>query len=173
MKGQISNRETVGGGVKGPTLQSSHITEWYYVQHDDVKRRVCEALLETAKVALKGRSKKFQYLLSDMALQIMEIDGDEFAESDYGLLVDNSEGLQKLNNQLDTLAQAAMQNQLADFSTIMKMYTSVSLAEKTTYLGKEWKRYAAKNATVTPGWNSVEARGDRKGKCFQTTRIAI
>jgi len=96
-------------------------------------------LLETAKVALKGRSKKFQYLLSDMSLQIMEIDGDEFAESDYGLLVDNSEGLQKLNNQLDTLAQAAMQNQLADFSTIMKMYTSVSLAEKQRILEKNEK----------------------------------
>ena len=137
-EGQISNRETVGG-VERATLQSSHITEWYYVQHDDVKRRVCEALLETAKVALKGRSKKFQYLLSDMALQIMEIDGDEFAESDYGLLVDNSEGLQKLNNQLDTLAQAAMQNQLADFSTIMKMYTSVSLAEKQRILEKNEK----------------------------------
>lgn len=134
-EGQISNRETVGG-VERATLQSSHITEWYYVVHDDVKKRVCEALLETAKIALQGRSKKFQYLLSDMSLQIMEIDGDEFSESDYGLLVENSEGLQKLNSQLDMLAQAAMQNQLADFSTIMKMYTSVSMAEKQRLLEK-------------------------------------
>lgn len=71
-----------------------------------------------------------------MSLQIMEIDGDEFSESDYGLLVENSEGLQKLNSQLDMLAQAAMQNQLADFSTIMKMYTSVSMAEKQRLLEK-------------------------------------
>jgi hypothetical protein len=57
-EGQISNRETVGG-VERATLQSSHITEWLFVQHEDVKKRVLECFLETAKIALKGRSKKF------------------------------------------------------------------------------------------------------------------
>ena len=63
-EGQISNRETVGG-VERATLQSSHITEWLFTIHDDVKRRALECFLETAKAALKGRSKKFQYILSD------------------------------------------------------------------------------------------------------------
>ena len=58
--------------------------------HDDVKKRVLECLLETSKVALKGRSKKFQHILSDHSLKVIEIDGDEFAECDYGLMVDNS-----------------------------------------------------------------------------------
>ena len=48
-EGQISNRETVGG-VERATLQSSHITEWVFVTHEDVKRRVLEAFLETAKI---------------------------------------------------------------------------------------------------------------------------
>ena len=34
----------------------------------------------------------------------MEIDGDEFAEADYGLIVDNSNNIQELNSKLDTLA---------------------------------------------------------------------
>ena len=42
---------------------------------------------------MKGRNKKFQYLLSDNSTKIMDIDGDEFAESDYGLVVDNSNGI--------------------------------------------------------------------------------
>ena len=57
-EGQISNRETVGG-VERATLQSSHITEWVFVTHEDVKRRVLDCFVETAKIAMKGRNKKF------------------------------------------------------------------------------------------------------------------
>lgn len=128
-EGQVSNRETVGG-VERATLQSSHITEWLFFTHDDVKRRALECFLETAKIALKGRSKKFQYILSDNSMRIMDIDGDEFAECDYGLLVDNSNAIQELQQKMDMLAQAALQNQALNFSTIMKLYNSSSLAEK-------------------------------------------
>lgn len=128
-EGQISNRETVGG-VERATLQSSHITEWLFFIHEDVKKRALECFLETAKIAMKGKSIKFPYILPDSSEQLMEIDGDEFAEQDYGLLVDNSNRTQQLNQQLDTLAQAALQTQALDFSTIMKLYSSSSLAEK-------------------------------------------
>ena len=128
-EGQISNRETVGG-VERATLQSSHITEWLFITHDDVKRRALECFLETAKIALKGRNKKFQYLLSDGSMKVMDIDGDEFAECDYGLVVDNSNAIQELQQKMDMLAQAALQNQTLNFSTIMKLYNSSSLAEK-------------------------------------------
>lgn len=128
-EGQISNRETVGG-VERATLQSSHITEWLFITHDDVKRRALECFLETAKIALKGRSKKFQYILSDTSMRVMDIDGDEFAECDYGLVVDNSNSIQELKQKMDMLAQAALQNQTLNFSTIMKLYNSSSLAEK-------------------------------------------
>ena len=128
-EGQISNRETVGG-VERSTLQSSHITEWLFLHHDDVKRRALECFLETAKIALRGRSKKFQYILSDNSMKVMDIDGDEFADADYGLVVDNSTAIQELQQKLDMLAQAALQNQTLNFSTIMKLYGSSSLAEK-------------------------------------------
>lgn len=128
-EGQISNRETVGG-VERATLQSSHITEWLFIQHEDVKKRALECFLETAKIALKGRNKKFEYILSDNSIRVMDIDGDEFAECDYGLVVDNSNGIQELQQKMDMLAQAALQNQTLNFSTIMKLYNSSSLAEK-------------------------------------------
>jgi hypothetical protein len=91
---------------------------------------VLECFIETAKIALKGRKKKFEYILSDGSRQLMEIDGDEFAESDYGLVIDNSQGSQELSQKLDMLAQAALQTQTLSFSTITKLYTSSSLAEK-------------------------------------------
>ena len=138
-EGQISNRETVGG-VERATLQSSHITEWLFYIHEDVKKRALECFLETAKIALKGRTLKFNHLLGTGALQISEIDGDEFAENDYGLIVDSSNATQELNSKLDMLAQAALQNQALGFSTIMKLYGSCSLAEKQRMVEANEKR---------------------------------
>ena len=144
-EGQISNRETVGG-VERATLQSSHITEYLFIQHDDVKKRALECFLETAKIALKGRSKKFQYILSDSSMRVIDIDGDEFAESDYGLLVDNGQGTQELSQKLDMLAQAALQNQTLSFSTIMKLYNSSSLAEKQRIVENDERKIQERNA---------------------------
>ena len=141
-------RETVGGVERG-NLQSSHITEWLFIQHDDVKKRTLECLLETAKIALKGRSTKFQYILSDTSTRIMEIDGDEFAEADYGLVVDNSNGTQELNAKLDTLAQAALQTQTLSFSTITKLYTSSSLAEKQRLIERDEQQIRERQQQVT------------------------
>lgn len=138
-EGQVSNRETVGG-VERATLQSSMITERLFFVHDSVKKRALECFLETAKIALKGRKKKFDYILGDGSKKITEIDGDEFAECDYGLVVDNSNGTMELNQKLDTLAQAALQNQLLDFSSIMKLYTTKSTSEKQRIVEANEKR---------------------------------
>lgn len=138
-EGQISNRETVGG-VERATLQSSHITEWLFTVHDDVKKRVLECFLETAKVALKGGSMKFQYILSDMSQQITDVEGDLFSECDYGLTVDNSAGTQELKNNLPTLVQAGLQNQKISFSTAMKIWNSTSMAEKQRMIELDEKR---------------------------------
>ena len=131
-EGQVSNRETVGG-VERATLQSSHITEYLFNMHDNVKKRVLEAFLETAKIALKGKSLKFQYILPDFSKKMIEIDGDEFAECDYGIAVENNSDLQNLNQKIDMLAQAAMQNGYR-LSVITKMYTSTSMMEKVRIL---------------------------------------
>lgn len=144
-EGQISNRETVGG-IERATLQSSHITEWLFVIHDDIKRRVLECFLETAKIAFKGRSKKFPYILSDGSMKIMDVDGDEFAEADYGLVVDNSQGTQELAQKLDMLAQAALQNQTLSFSTIMRLYNSSSLVEKQRLVERDEQAIQERNA---------------------------
>ena len=144
-EGQVSNRETVGG-VERATLQSSHITEWIFTIHDDVKKRALECFLETAKIALKGGSLKFSYLLSDGSQRIADINGDEFAENDYGLVVDNGNGVQDLNQKLDMLAQAGIQNQMISFSTVMKLYGSASLAEKQRLVESDERRIQERQA---------------------------
>ena len=137
--GQIQNRETLGG-VERSQLQSSYTTDWLFQKHSDTIRRVKTGFLECAKCAFRGRTLKFKYILSDNSIRMMEIDGDEFAESDYGILVDQSNETQLLNSKLDTLAQAAMQTSAMDFASIMRLYSTRSLSEKIRIVEEAEKR---------------------------------
>lgn len=137
-EGQVSNRETVGG-VERATLQSAHSTEWLFFSHESVKKRVLECFLETAKIAFRGRKIKFDYILDDGSKQFVDFDGDEFAECDYGLAVDNSVASQELNQNLQMYVQAGLQNGMS-FSTAIKTHTTRSLAEKIKIIETDEKR---------------------------------
>ena len=95
-------------------------------------------------------------MLSDGSLQIMTIDGDEFAEADYGLVVDNSNQTQDLNQRLDTLAQAALQNQSLSFSTIMRLYSSASLLEKQRMIEKDERDIQERQAQAQQQQNQIQ-----------------
>lgn len=127
--GEIQNRETVGG-VERATLQSSHSTEYWFAMHEDTIKRAVECWLETAKVATKGKSLKFQYILPGFSTKIMEIDGDSFAECDYGLVCESSRNIDKLNQSIDMFVQAGMQNGLINFSNALKLKSTMSIADK-------------------------------------------
>jgi len=126
-QGQIENRETVGG-VERSVNQSSHITEYWFMQHENCKIRVLEAFLETAKVALKGKNKKTQHILDDQSIQILNIDGETFSEHDYGLVITSSSKTQELEQMIKQNAQAFLQNG-GSLSTIMDIYFSPSLSD--------------------------------------------
>lgn len=129
-EGQIQNRETVGG-VERSVLQSSHITEWIFAIHDNLKKRVIEAFIDMCRAALKGHVKKFQYTISsDLAQKIVEVDGDTYSMNSYGLVVDNSFDTQEFTKNLPTIIQAALQNDKLTLSGLMKLYNSASRSEK-------------------------------------------
>lgn len=127
-EGQISNRETVGG-VERSVNQSSHITEYWFMKHESVKIRVLEAFLETAKIALKDvENKKVQYILDDQTIEVLNMEGETFAESDYGLLVSNTPKIIELEQAIKQYAQAFIQNG-GSMTTIMDIYFSPSLMD--------------------------------------------
>ena len=127
-EGQVSPHETTGG-VERSVLQSSHITEWWFSKHDDVRVRALQMFLDTAKVALKGAKKKIQYLLDDMSMETFVLDGNEFSESEYGVMAVSNNKTRELSQKLDMLAQAGLQNQMLKFSDLIYMYTSNSNAD--------------------------------------------
>ena len=127
-EGQVSNRETVGG-VERSVNQSSHITEYWFSQHENLKIRVLEAFLETAKIALRSdTNKKVQYILDDQTIEILNMEGEDFAEHDYGILVTNSSKSIELEQAIKQYAQAFIQNG-GSMSTIMDIYFSPSLMD--------------------------------------------
>lgn len=127
-EGQISNRETVGG-VERSVNQSSHITEELFYVHDIVKVEVLKCFLETAKVALKNRSKKIQYILGDDSIEILNMDMGSFCDADYGILVNINNKYQELDQVMKELAHAGIQNDKMDFSTLISIYMSDSLSD--------------------------------------------
>lgn len=124
--GQVSNRETVGG-VERSVTQSSHITSELFAIHDNVKKRCAEVLLETAKYALKGNKKKVPYVTTEGITAILEIDGDEFAENDYGIYMEHELDLDGLRQKLEQVAQAWSQNDTVKPSTLLSIYTDKSM----------------------------------------------
>jgi len=126
-EGQVSNRESVGG-VERAVTQSSHITEWWFTMHDQVKKRVIATFLETAKYALKGTNKKINYLTDDMSKQILNVEGDMINEAEYNILVTNSHQTKKVKELTEQMAQSFMQNG-GRYSTILNIFNSPSLAD--------------------------------------------
>lgn len=126
-EGQVSNRESVGG-VERAVTQSSHITEWWFNKHDNVKKRVIATFLETAKFALRNNKKKLDYIADDLTRRVIEVDGDLINESEYGLTVTSSTQTKKIQEVTETMAQAFMQNG-GRFSTVLDIFNSPSLAD--------------------------------------------
>lgn len=127
-EGQISNRETVGG-VERSVNQSSHVTEHWFMLHESVKIRVLEAFLETAKIALKSTdNKRVQYILDDQTIEVLNMENEDFAESDYGILVSNTPKSIELEQAIKQHAQAFIQNG-GSMSSIMDIYFSPSLSD--------------------------------------------
>lgn len=128
-EGSIDNRETVGG-VERSVTQSSHSTEEYFLVHDFTKLRALEVLLETAKYAYRNDNKVMQYILDgDMAQQIFRMDGEQFVEADYGLVMTDSSLHTDFRNVMIQLAQAGIQNDKLNFSSFMDIYMSESLSD--------------------------------------------
>ena len=133
-QGQVSNRETVGG-VERAVNQSSHITEYWFMLHEQCKLRVLETFLETAKIALKGNNKKVQYILDDQTIQVLNLDADEFCEPDYGIVLSSSSKTNELEQMIKQNAQAFLQNG-GNLSTLMDIYFSPSLMDMRRKLEK-------------------------------------
>ena len=134
--GQVDNRETVGG-IERAVTQSSHITERWFFVHDEMKKRVMLALLDTAKYAWrKYDSKKLNFVLDDMSRQFIEFNGDDIASTEFDLFITNSSKDMEIRQVLKQLSQAAVQNG-ASMGIIIDVLRSDSITEMSRKIERE------------------------------------
>lgn len=67
--------------------------------------------------------------MDDMSIQMLNIDINDFTNSSYGVFVSNSAKDQEIYMAIKSLAQAAIQNQMAGLSDVVKMLSTDSTAE--------------------------------------------
>lgn len=126
-QGSISTNELVGN-VERAIVQSSLITESLFWQHNQVKKRVMQTLLDVAKdIYAEHPTKKLQYILDDMSRSIITIP-DEFNSKDYNVFVTDSSKENRIIESLRSLSEVAMQSG-ASLYDVSIMHTTDSIAE--------------------------------------------
>tara|TARA_R110000851_G_scaffold71614_4_gene159209 strand:+ start:2499 stop:4901 length:2403 start_codon:yes stop_codon:yes gene_type:complete len=170
--GNVEKRETVGG-VDTAIRQGNYVTAMLYKNHDELKRRALSLLLETAKIALKGNKLKLAFVGDDYTNQLMEIDGDEICEEDYGLEVTNEGDNIKLEQNLEKLAHAALQNQMLSFSTIMKVFTSPSLVEIQRMIEKDERDTQSRQAEAGERDSKIAKEQMMKAEALEQQKIEL
>jgi hypothetical protein len=129
MEAQIAANEAVSN-TRQNLVQSSYIMKPYFEIHNTVKTEALNALLETAKVAYSiGKPRKLSYVLDDMSVFMFTVDQGMLDNSTFGLFVANSGKADDAKKMVETLAQAALQNQQADLSDIIKVMRADSVVE--------------------------------------------
>lgn len=120
-QGQIAPSELVGNTNTAVSM-SYHITEPWFWNHNQVKRRVLTMLLNTSKAAWKDSKRYLNYILDDATRAFVQL-SDNFFYEDMDIFVDDSTKNQQHIDQLKQLLQPAMQNgaSLLDIAEIITL----------------------------------------------------
>lgn len=120
-QGQIAASELVSNANTAVNM-SYHITEPWFWNHNQIKRRVLTMLLNTSKAAWKDSKKYLNYILDDATRAFVQL-SDNFFYEDMDIFVDDSTKNQQYIDQLKQLLQPAMQNgaSLLDIAEIITL----------------------------------------------------
>lgn len=120
-QGQIAASELVSNANTAVNM-SYHITEPWFWNHNQVKRRVLTMLLNTSKTAWKDNKRYLNYILDDATRAFVQL-SDNFFYEDMDIFVDDSTKNQQYIDQLKQLLQPAMQNgaSLLDIAEIITL----------------------------------------------------
>lgn len=120
-QGQIAASELVSNTNTAVNM-SYHITEPWFWNHNQMKRRVLTMLLNTSKAAWKDNKRYLNYILDDATRAFVQL-SDNFFYEDMDIFVDDSTKNQQYIDQLKQLLQPAMQNgaSLLDIAEIITL----------------------------------------------------
>ncbi len=142
-EGAIQSRDTLGG-LEMSRQSSALITEEWFALHDSTKVRLMELLLEVAQEAWRGKTKKLEYIDDGMMSVMFELDGTEFAESEYGMYISDGSSDATLVQTIQSLAHAAMQSGQASLTDLIDIFREKSVSSMVRKLERAQENRDAK-----------------------------
>ena len=115
-------------GIQNSVIQSTTITEFMFYNHNKVKEKVLNQLVEAAKIAYIN-NKNINYIGDDLTKVFVEIHGGVINNSDVAIFITNNPQDQMIKAKLEGLFQAALQNDKVQMSDVIKVYKSNSISE--------------------------------------------
>tara|TARA_R100000654_G_scaffold64646_2_gene92345 strand:- start:1379 stop:3577 length:2199 start_codon:yes stop_codon:yes gene_type:complete len=130
-KGQIKTSDGVGTTERA-VFQSSVISEELFRRFEAFIEKEYQGLLDTAKIAWR-EGKKMTYVTSDLRTAMVNIDPEDFQESEYGVFVKNTSREQDKLTQMRNMALSFAQNG-SEPSTIAEILDSNNFSKIKGYL---------------------------------------
>lgn len=171
MEGQLGPTDAVTN-TKQSIVQSSYIIEPYFNQHNEVKARVLQSLVEVAKTAyVTNPPASLNYVLDDMSLATIMFDANnlEVLENNtIGIFISNdSKAFRTKQTIEDYLAHAAIQNDKADLSDIIKIIRSDSVQEAEELLEESEQRKRTEKSQEQSSQQQAQAQEAEKVRQFE------
>lgn len=167
IEGQIGRDEAVSN-TRTAIIQSSNIIEPFFEVHNNVKRNVLQALIESAKVAYADYQPRYlNYILDDMTRRMVEMDYELLDNSTYGIFVSNSMKSHEALEMIQQLSHAALQNQTAELSDVIKVIKSESVQEAEELLRVTEQARQEREAAQQQQQLKAQAESEEKAREFK------
>ena len=127
-EGAVAASATVGTTERS-VMASNNNTAYEFYMHEQFKLESLQVLLETAKVALANNKELMQIVLDDFSIELFNVEGDAFLDSDYSVFLTTSKKSKEMEASLERYSQAFMQNG-GGFATVLDIAFADSIAEK-------------------------------------------
>tara|TARA_R100001591_G_scaffold102469_1_gene109497 strand:- start:2781 stop:5081 length:2301 start_codon:yes stop_codon:yes gene_type:complete len=160
-EGAVGQYEFVGN-VQRSVIQSATITESLFYSHTMVKKRVFERVCDLMKVCWAS-GKKASYILGDGAFKFLSIFPD-ISMQDYGIFIGDSGKDDAMRQQLQGIAQAALQGGQATLLDIIKVLKADTFTEAEHILERameEIKNQQAQQAEQQQAMMEAQAQSEQ------------
>ena len=125
-EGAVSQYEAVGN-VQRTVLQSNLVTEGWFYQHSEVKKRAIEKACNLMKVCWAD-GKKAGYILGDGGFKMLSVFPD-VAINDYGIYISEGGKEDAIKQAITQLAQSALQSGGISMLDVIKVLKAETLTE--------------------------------------------
>lgn len=125
-EGAVSQYEAVGN-VQRTVIQSNLVTENWFFQHSQVKKRVVERVCNLMKICW-AEGKRAGFILGDGAFKLLNI-LPEIALNDYGIFINEGGKDDAIKQSITQLSQAALQSGNLKLLDVIKVLKADTLVE--------------------------------------------